>query len=299
MALITPNGIPIAAFDATQEQVFKFVVSGGDQVVGNILTIMDNTNNTQEYQHQIASYNYEQTLPANTLVNGGYYTFSFQTINANGAVSSPSTPITFRTYSQPILELTNMPLTHIIQSASYDFVCQYTQAQNESLQSITFYIYDATQKELAHKIYYNTYTGNPLTFNYEYKGFIDDESYYIKVDGYTVNNTEMTTGMIGFNINYAYDETFDIQAKNYANVGYVQIINNISEIDGEVTNTKGEIVRPTYLGGNYIVLENDKLHFDEGYQIPNKGFVKHKSCLHKRDILKIQAVSGIRNTIVL
>ena len=81
MALVTPIGIPIPAFDATQSQVFSFTVRGGDQVVGNILTIIDNVSGDIVYQHEVTSYVYNQTVPANTLQNNKYYAFYFVTKN--------------------------------------------------------------------------------------------------------------------------------------------------------------------------------------------------------------------------
>lgn len=282
MALITPSGIPIAAFDATQPQTFQFIVNGGDQVVGNKLTIINNATGDLVYEKQIASFVYAHTVypndpNPNVMTNDGYYTFSFQTVNANGVLSAPSTPIAFRTYTQPTLTLTNFPSTHIIQSSNYNFTCEYNQIENESLKSITFYIYDATLKELDNKTFYNSATGSPVTFNYEYKGFVDNENYYIRVVAYTINNTEIEIPSTSFRVDYLFEDAyFNIEAKNYANGGYVHIYNNVSEIDGEVVDYNNNIVRPTYIGDTYVVLTDNKLYFNEGYQIISNSFVKQK-----------------------
>jgi hypothetical protein len=143
MALTTPIGIPVPAFDATQPQMFKFTVSGGDQVVGNILTIIDNTTGTQVGSWQTPSLVYQQELPASTLVNDGYYKFYFQTINTHGDISNPSIEISFRTYTQPTLAFTNIPSTKIIQSATFAFNCRYTQIEGEPISNIVFHLYDA------------------------------------------------------------------------------------------------------------------------------------------------------------
>ena len=95
MALNTPVAISLSAFDATNEQLFSFTVSGGDQVVGNKLTIINNVSGDIIYVNEVTSYIYNQTLPANTLVNGGYYGFYFQTRNIHGVYSSPSNTSTF------------------------------------------------------------------------------------------------------------------------------------------------------------------------------------------------------------
>ena len=75
MALVTPIGIAVPAFDATHDQVFSFTVQGGDQVVGNTITIIDNNTSEIVYQKTVESYVYNQTVPAYTLSNNGYYAF--------------------------------------------------------------------------------------------------------------------------------------------------------------------------------------------------------------------------------
>ena len=123
MALVTPIGIAVPAFDANRDQVFSFTVQGGDQVVGNVFTIIDNTTNEIIYQKTVESYVYSQMLPAYTLPNNGYYAFYFQTINSHGDVSSKSGNITFRTFTTPTLTFTNIPSTNTIEAGSYSFKC--------------------------------------------------------------------------------------------------------------------------------------------------------------------------------
>ena len=51
MALIRPTLLPVAAFDATQQQTFTFTVQGSSaQVVANQLTIRDQDTNDIVYQ---------------------------------------------------------------------------------------------------------------------------------------------------------------------------------------------------------------------------------------------------------
>jgi hypothetical protein len=75
MALNTPISISVSAFDALHDQTFGFMVQGGDQVVGNILTIVDNDTSVIVYQNEVESYVYQQVLPAGTLQNDKYYLF--------------------------------------------------------------------------------------------------------------------------------------------------------------------------------------------------------------------------------
>lgn len=283
MALTTPIGIPVPAFDATQPQIFKFTVSGGDQVVGNILTIIDNTTGTQVGSWQTPSLVYQQRLPASTLVNDGYYKFYFQTINTHGDISNPSIEISFRTYTQPTLAFTNIPSTKIIQSATFTFNCRYTQIEGEPISNIVFHLYDANKNEIDTQVVYNS-DPTETDFTYTHDGFIDNEKYYIQAIGTTLhdtviqtNNSEDPDGYHEFDIDYEYEGTyFKIQATNFANGGYVQVLNNVNEVDGIMLNRNLESFTPTekdFYGSVYVDLTNNLLNYNAGYQIITNGFV--------------------------
>ena len=53
MALTKPSLYPVAAFDASREQQFKFYSQGGSQVTGNILTIKNNATLAQVYKQTV------------------------------------------------------------------------------------------------------------------------------------------------------------------------------------------------------------------------------------------------------
>ena len=133
MSLVTPVGIPVPAFDAETEQIFRFTVQGGDQVVGNILTIIDNETAQIVYRNTVMSYVYSQTVPVHTLTNNKYYGFYFQTINIHGDISNESELSTFRTFTAPNVAFTNIPSSGVIESGVYSFTCQYSQVEGELL----------------------------------------------------------------------------------------------------------------------------------------------------------------------
>lgn len=281
MALVTPQGIPLVAFDASNGATFKFVVQGGDQVVGNIITIRNNTNNQVVYTNEVTSYLYEQTIPSaptSGLMDGEVYNFTFKTRNANGDYSSESSPIVFYCFATPIITLTNIPTgtPPTIESATYSFVFTYLQA-NDPVNTFTVYLYDAAHNQIDSKTYYNP-TEDITTFTHSYNGFIDDEKYYLKITAVTKHGTIITKfnniEELEFLINYSYDESyFNIKAENFANGGFVQIINNVSEVDGKMVDGS----EPQFLGDSYVVLEDQSiLRFDDGFQIKSDGFVKQK-----------------------
>ena len=277
MALVTPIGVAIPAFDATQNQMFSFTVQGGDQVVGNILTIIDNNTSEIVYQYTVESYVYNQELPAYSLSNNGYYAFYFQTVNANGDISNKSSNVTFRTFTQPTLSFTNIPSTGIVEAGSYTFTVEYNQIEGELLNSVYFYLYDATQTQLQVSNIYTSTSNPPITFEHQFSGFVDDERYYVRAIATTVYNTVVDTGMNMIDVNYSYEGAyFAVTATNNARSGYVQVSNNITEIDGQVYNGI-HVVRPTYSDGNGIDLQNnDNLVWADGFSFANNKFVKQK-----------------------
>lgn len=67
MALTKPQLYNVAAFDATQDFIFTFNVIGGSQVVGNRLTIRDNTTDEVVYQEVQTTYRFEHIVASNSL----------------------------------------------------------------------------------------------------------------------------------------------------------------------------------------------------------------------------------------
>ena len=55
MALITPQLLSTAAFDATQDHAFVFIVTGGDQVVASRLIVKNKGTLEEVYNQQIQS----------------------------------------------------------------------------------------------------------------------------------------------------------------------------------------------------------------------------------------------------
>ena len=303
-------GIPafeIATEDSSYNVTFSFTARGGQQVLSNTLRIYHNNGSTTPIlTSTVTSYSYNQTVTTQMLYNNGLlnnqeYLFTFQThgrgvvgydANNNPIIgdidSAESLPMLFKTFVTPTLQFTNMPLpiedVSIIQMGGYTFDCKYTQINGEPLSYLYFYMYDYnhvlidTSKMYTSNDAINT-SPTPQTgmvFEYTYQGFSDDTDYYIKVVATTVNNTVVSIEE-HLHVDYAYDEGyFQIKATNFANGGYVEIVNNVSEIDGNVTDKYDNSVEPQYIGGNYLLLEDDILHFDIGYQINSSAFAKQK-----------------------
>ena len=266
MALTTPILYTVNAFDATQEQVFNFNVLAGNQVVANTLTIKNNETLTTVYSATQNTYKFIHTLPANTLTNGTYYQATLTTKDAQGNESSPSAPIQFYCYSQPMFEISNMPNGNVITNSSFAFTVTYNQTQGEILNAYVFNLYSASGALIStSNTMYNTDTSLPLNVSYLFSGFENNASYSIEVTGVTTNGTQITTGRIPFTTDYTKPDMFSfLFLTNNCKGGYITIKSNIIGING-ISNP--EI--PTYIDNKEIDLRETGSYVEwvDGYTV--------------------------------
>lgn len=254
---------PINAFDASMDYTFTFVSIGGNQVVANILTIIDNSNGEEVYKETQSTMRLEHILPANTLENGNYYSASIQTVDNAEQVSQSSIAVPFYCYSTPSLTINNMPINGTINNNSYTFRGSYSQLEGELLNSYQFILYN-NNKEVISKtniIYYDT--DNSLSYNIT--GMSSNTSYFIELTGVTVNGTRITSGLLPFNVNYSQAASFAIcDLVNDCDNGYIQISSNIVSISGNSNPNP-----PIYIDDKEVDLteEGSWVNWDNGFNI--------------------------------
>lgn len=256
---------PISAFDATQQYTFTFVVIGGNQVVANMLTINDNSDGSQVYQATQSTMRLEHVLPANTLENGHYYSVTVQTIDNAEQLSEASVAVPFYCYSTPSLTISNMPSSGTINNNSYTFQGAYSQSEGEALNSYQFTLYNNNREVISQTplIYYSS----DSSLQYTFTGMSSNTSYFIELSGQTVNGTQITSGVLPFNVNYSSSASFAIcDLVNDCENGYIQISSNVVAIQG---NSNPE--PPIYIDDKEVDLrENGSyVNWDSGFNIQN------------------------------
>jgi hypothetical protein len=228
VALTQPILNQISAFDATTQKIFYFATIGGDQVVGNRLIIRNNQTGAIVYNQIQYTYKFEHTLPAGTLTNNIYYNATVSTLNFNSVESESSVPIAFYCYTTPLLSITNVNPDDIIEQSTFKFIGDYYQLEGELLNGYKFILYDSNQSILSQS---NILYVTPI--EYSFNGFNNNTQYYIELIGTTVNNTEITTGLIVFTVRYVKPPLFAIAGlENQCDTGNIQISSNIVAIDG-------------------------------------------------------------------
>lgn len=269
MSLTRPILLTTPSFDAAYEKTFTFTVqSGGTRIVANQLTIRSQRNNAIVYQNIQNTFKYQHTLPANTLTNGEYYNATIIVIDAQGNQSLPSSAIQFRCYTTPEIRFTNIPDTGIINSASYNFSFEYTQRENERLNSYVVNLYNASQNLVSTSDVIYVQNGMPpYTASYLFSGFEDNSSYYIEVDGETINGAKVVSPRANFNVKYIKPNLFTlVSLKNNCKDGYITVKSNVVLIDGWSNPDP-----PIYINGTEIDVTGDDsfVGWKEGYVIPD------------------------------
>lgn len=255
----------VSAFDASNSYEFKFSAIGGAQVVGNKLVISNNKTGVEVYNETQNNLRLFHLLPVKTLSNGEYYNAVIYTVDNAGNLSEPSVPVPFYCYTNPMLSITNIPSGGTIENGTYEFTGSYIQNEGELLDSYEFVLYDSNKNELTNTgvIYYAS--NNSLS--YTFQGMSNDTSYYIELKGYTVNNTNITTGLLSFNVRYILPASFAIcDLINDCENGYIQISSNLVAIDG-----KSNPSPPIYIDDKEVDLTGDDawVNWDTGFNIKN------------------------------
>lgn len=274
MALTKPILNQVPAWDATKGYTFTFNVVGGTQVAGSVLTIRDNETNVVVYEHTESSYNFSNTIPANVLENGTNYNASLITLDINLNQSVESNVIQFYCYDTPVINGLNIPSGDIIPSSEFPFEATYSQSQGEMLNTYRFTLYNVSQVEIATSgTMYATnitpsYQGDTILIPlaYTFTGLLDNNTYYLKIDGLTANGMVATTDMVQFVVRYSVPSAFaQLTAVNNCNEGYIRIESNVVLIDGTA------FPEPIYIDNQKIDLTRDGSYvvFDKGYEVPS------------------------------
>lgn len=260
MALTKPILASISAFDAHYDKIVIFSVQSGQQVIGNTLTIVDQATGSTVYNQYVETFQYQQTIPANTLTNGNSYQATVITKGVGDETSPASNPVQFKCFTTPVISINNIPDTGIVRASNYVFTGSYSQAENELLQSFEFNLYNSN-----HVLLSTSGAVYSQTIQYPFYGFEDNTAYYIELITYTVNGMVASTGQILFNVDYESPNFYSINSlENLCQTGQIQVSSNIKIIEGKSYPTP-----PEYIDEKAVDLRPDGywVRFDEGFSI--------------------------------
>lgn len=266
------------AFDARYEHEFYYLWSfANNQSVANTLVIRDNETNTIVYNTKQETLLLKHVLPANTLQNGKTYNVCVQVFDRDNNASEFSNQLIFKCYTTPTFSL-NVVSEQVIRSSSYLFTVNYEQPEGEELQYYSLELYDGNKQFL-----YNTGARYNIEAGITLTDFMDNESYYVKAYGQTINHMEIETDLILFHVEYIKPEMYSyMTVENREAYGDVQFTSFLVSIEGRGVN--GD---PTFIDGDYVdTITGNAICFDENFSISagkisvtGKGFILNQPFL--------------------
>lgn len=244
----------ITPFDATKDYTVSFAWTG-NRSYSNRIIIYRNENLDVVYDHTATTYKLEQTIPADTLVNGKSYIIKCQSFDHEGVESPLSDGTMFYTFHTPVFQFSN--LTDTITNSSFNAIINYYSSDFEDIDSYKFYLYDSTQRELLQSgtLY------DEIDVSYTYRGLESNTHYYIRCVGVTINGMALDTGYVEIFVNYENPTAYSrLYAVNKPDRGCISLETNLIIIQYNGTEEF------EYQDG-MINLIDKTLYYDEGFLI--------------------------------
>lgn len=248
----------LKSVDATKDFLLRFVWEG-NQSFGNTCIIKDSTSHEIVYKHTVTTMRLEHTVEKNSLKNGKWYNAIIASIDVDGNVSEYSNPIVFCCLSTPVLIFTNVTNNSVLKNASYRVTMNYSQAENEKMQSYEISLYDKSQTLIQTSGV--VYTSN-TNFDYMLSNLEDDTVYYLRASCYTVNGMSAYTEYIPISVNYRQPDYYSILTlENIKDDGCIKLQSNIRAVDCYINGT------PVYVDNDYINLHNNIITINKDYSL--------------------------------
>lgn len=160
----------------------------------------------------------------------------------------------------------------VIPNSSYEFTLNYSQENNELLESYQIILYSSSRTELSSSGTRYVSSEGASRFTWSYQSFENSSNYYIRATGITVHNMEIDTGFIAFSVYYEHPLVFSfLEAVNLPNRGGIQLKTNFVEVKGHVYDiNSGEEIPTDDLrfrvmedGGRALIIQpNYRLEYD-------------------------------------
>lgn len=258
----------IQSFDSIEELTISFLWNG-NQSFGNICTIKENDVNERiVYQASETTMQLKHTVPANILTNGKSYSVKIAVLDIDNNVSEESDAVLFYCFTTPSFSFVNIEQDQLIKNASYEVIMNYSQIENEPLQSWEITLYDTSRSKLQTSgVCYDEKICYTLT-NLE-----DKQDYYLKATCMTVNGLEVSTDYLFFQVRYKYPSIYSLLTlENVKNNGYIKLRSNIRAVEAH-SKTNVEYINNEYanLKDNTAIIDDD-FSLDDDFIINLLGY---------------------------
>lgn len=270
---ISVDGFPLKT--ATGENVclvIDYLFQGTFQQFQNEIQIF-NANGTLIYKKKYDNMRHQFYLAVGAISNGATYTIQVRSYGKPNTgttqdVSPWSDPVQCRTLTTPTFEFENLHEEQQINNSNYTLAINYSQIQGELLDNYSIYMYDKGMQ-----LIYNSGRLSPASgMTHTIQSLIDNEGYYVKAIGETVNGMIIETDTIRFSIEYVNPAQYIlIELTNHPEDGAVGINSNIIIIDGTSNPSP-----PIYINNEEVDLR-DPTHWvmwERGFNFKNDFLIK-------------------------
>lgn len=242
------------AIDGNDENIFSWFVSGDIQTAIEIKIYDNNDNSLYWTLPKTPYYANKYNLPSSTLLNGKEYKWQVTIYNEKNQSISSDLQV-FQTSSRPVVSVD--PIT-TVGAPSYQFTATYSQAENVEMRSWTAWLYDESYVLI-------NQTGIQTSKDIQclFDGLKSEKDYYIEFQVTSSKGLIGTSGRIKFHVLYTQPTmSISLTAQNLPDIAGVQLSWNVIQIIGRV-----ESGDPKFIDGDKLDLRNDRLIFDEGFQV--------------------------------
>jgi len=273
MALVTPIiQSPILPFPSNTVKTISFISSGGSQVVANILMVYNNATNELIYTSEVTSFLLNNTISANSLVNGIVYKATIQTKDISNNLSTPSDPIVFYVLENPTITITNIVDGQVF-NQNVTFSATYSQSDGEVLQSYIYNLYD--QYQSLSQSYSNTFADGSSPLTQLVQSLANNTLYYIEVKTVSVNGQLSSSGLIQFTPFYVSPSLFStLTTTPDTSTGSIKVEAIILQLIGVM-----DVGTAIYQDDTWIDLtQGGIVSFSDGFAIDQKNFIAKIWC---------------------
>lgn len=259
-SLIKPILYMKTAFDARYETAFEYIYQGNQQFA-SCLVIRAADSNETVYQETQTTFRLEHKLPGETLTNGKSWTAEVIVYDANNTPSQASDKIYFKTLTTPGFYIENLADNQIVHTSTYELSIAYEQPEGELLDEFQITVYD-----LSHNIVSRSgrlYPANGMT--YTLYSLLDNQGYYLKLTGMTVNRMALDLPETAFSVRYVSPASYSrIYLENVPMHASVRIQSNLLLLD-----VKPNHEPVAYIDGEKVDLSEDGkwVEYVDGFNI--------------------------------
>ena len=298
MANVSVN--TIAAFDSSVEKKVAFRYEG-NQCIANTITVYNSSTNASVYSHKVTSFALSHTIPANTLTNGVSYYVKITAHYMDGATESSVTSAAsnvFACLAMPTWGFTGIANDSIVNNATLPLTMTYIQAQSEEMNEFYIEVYSSS-----HNLFHQSPAIYDITSTYTVAGLEDDEVYYLRAHGTTVNGLVVDTRDLNPNdikitVSFTLPDVYSLAyLENLPDRGVIRVSLNVASIEGR-SGDGGDL---TFEGGEYVDLTNKSLIYDENILVSGdfSFLVECKNIVVGKELFRLDSYDKKNSVVVV